>query len=208
MAAKRWHPDRVVGDEHVRTEAEEQFKRIHNAYELLCEHFDNPRRRPRESEYVTPARTGVPPVVSFGDAPGCYSGPNFPPAVAECVIATRPESSETPIGFVDLAPEKGHIAQYILFTNHRMYIRDETEILAVIWYDDLGEVTLIDKEKDKKPGTLKKIAEKISRRRQHSLLQIDRQNGMHFYTFDDRPDDRVKKVVYNFLQQMKSKSQS
>lgn len=207
MAAMRWHPDRIRGDEG-RREAEEQFKRIHSAYESLCEHFDNPRRRPRESDFVTPLRTEAPPVIVFGDAPGCYAGPKFPPAVEACVIATRPESSETPIGFVDMAPEKGRVSQYILFTNHRMYLRDATGLLSVIWYDDLGEVQLIDLEREKKPAAWQRIAAKVSGRRQRHVLQIDRKNGSRFYTLDERPDDRVKKVIYNFLQQMKSKSQA
>ncbi len=32
VAAKRWHPDRVQGDERSRLEAEERFKRVHAAY--------------------------------------------------------------------------------------------------------------------------------------------------------------------------------
>jgi hypothetical protein len=207
-AAMRWHPDRVRGDASKSAEAEEKFRRIHTAYESLCEHFDNPRRRPRESEFVTPMRTEAPPVIFFGDAPGCYAGPKFPPAIEACVIATRPESSETPVGFVDLAPEKGRIAQYILFTNHRMYIRDATQLLSVIWYDDLGDVRLIDPEAGKAPGKWQRIASKIAGNRPRLILQIDRQNGTRFYVLDDRPDDRVKKVVYNFLRQMKSKSEA
>jgi hypothetical protein len=207
MAAMRCHPDRVP-DEGERTAAGDQFRQIHTAYESLCEHFDNPRRRPRDTEFVTPLRTDTPLVMFFGDSPGCYAGPKFPPAVEACVIATRPESSETPIGFVDLAPEKGRISQYILFTNHRMYIRDATEILSVIWYDDLGEVHLIDREAEKKPGAWQRIAGKISGKRQRTALQIERQNGTRFYILDDRPDDSVKRVIYNFLRQMKSKSQA
>jgi hypothetical protein len=207
-AAKRWHPDRVQGDERKRIEAEERFKRIHTAYQALCEHFESPVRRPREAEFVTPIRTAAPPTIFFGDAPGCYAAPGFPPAVEACIVATRPENSETPVAFVNLAPEKARIGQYILLTNHRMYIRDATELLSVIWYDDLGEIRLIDRDAEKKPGAWQKIAAKVSGKRHRYVLQIDRWNGKRFYTLDDRPDDRVKKVVYNFLRQMKSKSQA
>ena len=204
----RWHPDRFHGNERKRQEAEEHFKRIQAAYEVLCEHFENPRRRPRESEFVTPLRTEKPPTIEFGEAPGCYAGPKFPPAVQDCILASRPESSESPVGLVDMAPEKGRISQFILLTNHRMYIRDETELLSVIWYDDIGELRLVDLEAGRKTGVWKKLAEQLSGRGQHFALAIDHLNGKHFYTLTDRPDDRVKKVVYNFLLQMKSKSQA
>lgn len=208
VAAKRWHPDRVQGDERKRIEAEERFKRVHAAYESLCVHFENPVRRPRETEFVTPLRTEGPPTIFFGDAPGCYTGPRFPAVVEACIVATRPENSETPVGFVNMAPEKKRISQYILLTNHRMYIRDANELLSVIWYDDLGEVRLIDLEAEKKPGAWQRIAARVTGKRQRYALQVDRHDGKRFYTLNDRPDDRVKKVVYNFLRQMKSKSQA
>ena len=44
-AAKLWHPDRFEGNLKKRLEAEERFKRIHAAYQALCEHFENPARR-------------------------------------------------------------------------------------------------------------------------------------------------------------------
>jgi hypothetical protein len=206
-AAKRWHPDRFEADERKRLDAEERFKRIQSAYRQLCEHFENPVRRPREQEYVTPLRTQAPPTILFGGAPGCFTGPHFPALVRECIIATRPESSETPVGFVDMVPEKATISRYILLTNHRMYIRDATELLTVIWYDDLGDIRLVDRSAGKKPGLWRKLVARLSSTRQKYELHIYRQNGSRFYTLGDRPDDRVKKVIYNFLLQMKSKSQ-
>ena len=208
VAAKRWHPDRFEADEQKRLEAEERFKRIQSAYQQLCEHFENPIRRPHETEYVTPLRTEAPPTISFGDAPGCYSGPHFPAPVEQCIVATRPEYSETPVGFVDMAPERASISRYILLTNHRMYIRNASELLTVIWYDDLGDVQLVDRDAGKKPGALGKLFAMVSGDRQNYELHIHHQNGSPFYTLTDRPDDRVKKVIYNFLLQMKSKRQA
>ena len=206
-AAKSWHPDRFEADELKRLEAEERFKSIQAAYQQLCEHFENPVRRPREAEYVTPLRTQAPPTIFFGDVPGCFSGPHFPAMVRECITATRPETSETPVGFVDMAPEKATISRYILLTNHRMYIRDAMELLTVIWYDDLGDIRLVDRNAGKKPTLWRNMAAKLSRNQQKFELHIHRHNGNYFYTLSDRPDDSVKKVIYNFLLQMKSKSQ-
>ena len=206
-AAKRWHPDRFESDEHKRLDAEERFKRIQSAYQQLCEHFENPVRRPRETEYVTPLRTQAPPTIFFGGAPGCFAGPHFPAMIRECIIATRPENSETPVGFVDMAPEKASITRYILLTNHRMYIRDATELLTVIWYDDLGDIRLVDRYAGKKPTLWRKLTLNLARKQQKYDLHIYRHNGNPFYTLRDSPDDRVKKVIYNFLLQMKSKTQ-
>ena len=38
-------------------------------------------------------------------------------------------------------------------------------------------------------------------------LKMERRDGTEFYSLKDSPDDRVKKVIYNFLQQMRAKSQ-
>ncbi len=88
-----------------------------------------------------------------------------------------------------------------------MYVRDASGILSVIWYVDLGSIRLVDR-KDQKQGAWQRIAEKIAGKTQRYSLQIDRLDLSRFYTLTDRPDDRVKKVVYNFLRQMKSNSQS
>jgi hypothetical protein len=211
-AAKRWHPDRFPNDERKRHEAEDRFKRIHAAYEALCEHVERPERTLREAErdqeFVTPIRPVYMPTIFFGDAPGCYASPEFPRAVLECILAARPGSSENPVGFVHLTPEKARISEFILLTNHRMYIRDANGILSVVWYDDLGEVRLIDNETDKKPSTWQKIAETVAGKGPRYTLEIDRHDGRPFYNLAERPSDRVKKVIYNFLRQMKSKTQA
>jgi hypothetical protein len=127
--------------------------------------------------------------------------------IRESVSALHLQNSETPVGFVDMAPERASISRYILLTNHRMYIRDATGILTVVWYDDLGDVRLVDRDAGKKPSLWRVLVANLSRNPQKHELHISRHNGSHFYTLRDRPDDRVKKVIYNFLLQMKSKTQ-
>ena len=88
-----------------------------------------------------------------------------------------------------------------------MYVRDATGLLSVIWYSDLGSIRLIDR-KDEKQGAWQRIAEKIAGK-DADVFSPDRSAGLsRFHAFTDRPDDRVKKVVYNFLRQMKSNWQS
>jgi hypothetical protein len=207
-AAKLWHPDRFENNQKKRLEAEERFKRIHAAYDALCEHFDNPIRRAREVEFVTPIRTDPTPTLSFGDAPDCYAAPHFPARIREAIEATRVEPSDPPVGFIDFSVRSLRSSHFILLTKHRMYIRDASGILSVVWYSDLGEIELIDLQAEKKPGSWQRIAETIAGKSQRYSLRINRLNGTEFRVLTDRPDDRVKKVVYNFLRQMKSNSQS
>ena len=207
-AAKLWHPDRFENNQRKRLEAEERFKRIHIAYQELCEHFQNPERLPRDTEFVTPIRPQPRPSISFDGAPGCFSAPNFPPHVQKAIVDTRLENSESPVGFIDMSTGSNPASRYILFTNHRMYIRDSTDILSVIWYADLGEIRLHDLQIDKKQGAWQRIVEQIAGKVQQYSLDIHHLNGARFRVLTRQPDDRIKKVIYNFLRQMKSHSQS
>jgi hypothetical protein len=207
-AAKLWHPDRFEGNQRKRLEAEERFKGIHAAYQALCEHFENPTKRRHEAEFVTLIRPNPRPTILFGEAPGCFAAPNFPDYVREAVEAAHLDSTEIPIGFIDLSRAKARTARYILLGNHKMYIRDASGILSVIWYSDLGELELVDLQAEKKPGAWQRIAETIAGKAQRYALHINRLDGSRFRVLTDHPDDRVKKVVYNFLRQMKSNSQS
>lgn len=207
MAAKRWHPDRFPNDESKRRDAEDRFKRIHAAYEALCEHFETPITAPREAEFVTPVRNHAAPLIVFGDAPGCFAAPHLPARVREAIKEARLENSDPAVGFIDLSPGSVRCSQFILLTKHRMFVRDDSEILSVIWYSDLGSIRLLDRKGDKR-GTWQRIAETITGHAQRYSLQINRLDGTQFRELANEPDDRVKKVVYNFLRQMKSNSQS
>jgi hypothetical protein len=206
--AKLWHPDRFENNKQKRLEAEERFKQIHVAYQEMSEHFENPAKLPRDIEFVTPIRPQPRPTVFFGDAPGCFVAPHFPAHIQQMILASRLENSETAVGFIDMSAGGSRIARYILLTNHRMYIHDATGILSVVWYADLGEIKLIEIQAKKKPGAWQKIAERIAGKQQRYSVQINRLNGTRFHTLADQPDDSIKKVVYNFLRQMKSNSQA
>jgi hypothetical protein len=205
-AAKLWHPDRFENNQGKRLEAEERFKRIHVAYTELCEHHEHPVRTAREVEFATPLKRRKVPAIFFGsDAPGCYSGPEFPPEVQKWISATRLDNTERPVGFVGIF--HGGL-RYILLTDHKMYIREATDILHVIWYSDLGAMTLADLREEKQVGAWQKLAEVISGRAGHFALRITQVNGTPFCELIEQPDDRIKKVIYNFLRQMKSETQS
>jgi hypothetical protein len=206
-AAKKWHPDHFEHNLRERREAEERFKRINAAYVALCEHFESPEMINLEAEFAIPVRIHPTPVISFGDAPGCFVAPHFPSRVREAIETARVDGSDPVVAFIDLSGGSARSSGFVLLTRQRMLVRSVSEILSVIWYADLGSIRLVDR-KGEKQGAWQKIAETIAGRTQRYSLQIDRLDLSRFHTFTDGPDDRVKKVVYNFLRQMKSNWQS
>jgi hypothetical protein len=206
-AAKRWHPDRFENKPLERGAAEERFKRINAAYAALCEHFESPELTPPDAAFVTPVRTYPKPVISFGDAPDCYVAPHFPARVRDAIEGAKLDGSDPVVAFVDMSAGAARSSEFILLTDRRMLVRAASELLSVIWYADLGSIRLVDLNEEKQ-GAWQRWVAKIAGKTQRYSLQIDRLDLSRFQTLVDRPDDRVKKVVYNFLRQMKSKWQS
>ena len=218
-AAKLWHPDRYENNPRKRLEAEEQFKRVQVAYRELCEHFDNPRRRLVERKYQSydlyDAQTfsgiSAPPTIFFGDAHHCFSIAHFPEGIEKLIIEAALGGAETAVGFVSLsgtimenqAPER-----YILLTNHRLFLRDSSELVHVLWYADLGDIQYIDRHAEKKQTLRHRLFGWLLDKDRRFTLRIQRRDGTEFYSLKESPDDRVKKVIYNFLQQMRFESQA
>lgn len=217
-AAKLWHPDRYENNPRKRLEAEEQFKLIQIAYRELCDHFDNPQRRLAEREFHTygtpasgPSFTTPPPTIFFGDAHHCFSIAYFPEGVEKIIIESALGGAETAVGFVNLSGalhEKGVPARYILLTNHRLFLRDSSELVHVLWYADLGEIEYIDRHAEKQQTLRHRFFGWLLDKERRFTLRIHRRDGSIFHSLKDIPDDRVKKVIYNFLQQMRAKTQS
>lgn len=212
--AKRWHPDRFENDKARRSEAEEHFKIIQVAYRELWEHLESPVAAqpapvPEAAEEPDPepprAKVPDPPHIFFGGAPGCYAWPSFPPAVAD-IIAGNLQESERAVAFVDLSrhgrgtkpPES-----YLLLTTYRMFLRNHLFIISLLWYTDLGEVQLVDLQKDGKRSLWQRIVEACTGIQQRYALMVFRHNGVPFCTLEGELDDSVKKVIYNFLRQSK-----
>ncbi|HXS75843.1 MAG TPA: DnaJ domain-containing protein [Terracidiphilus sp.] len=221
-AAKLWHPDRYENAPRKRLEAEEQFKRIHAAYLELCEHFENPKRRFVERQYRGAdiqdtfdaerfSGVAAPPTIFFGDAHHCFSIAHFPEGVEKIIIASALGGAESPVGFVNMSgaiQDEEIPERYILLTNHRLFIRDSSELVHVLWYADLGEIAYIDRHAEKKQYLSYRLFGWLLDKERRYTLKIARRDGTKFYSLKDTPDDRVKKVIYNFLQQMRAKSQA
>jgi hypothetical protein len=203
-AAKLWHPDRFEGAPSKRLEAEEQFKLIQIASRELTEHLENPAEWALEPAFTPPAAPAPPPIF-FGNAPGCFVAPNFS-AIAERIIVAHVREPDRALAMVDLSgpgAPPGSLAQFILLTEHGIYVRDALNLVSLLWYDHLGDVRLFDKRKDGRLGLWHALQERISRTEQKFTLQIFRRDGTLFHAIAGQVDDSQKKVIYNFLQQKK-----
>jgi hypothetical protein len=222
--AKLWHPDRFEKTPLKRAEAEEHFKRIQVAYRELLEHCESPvelwPRRPsaqpagREQGPLHAARTSpgddrLP--LSFGGAPYCFVAPHFSPYANEIILASRLENSEKVLAFIDVSggASRGRSrGEYILLTSYRIFVRDALNIAAFLWFTDLGEVLFVDRNTYGKPRFWRWIIELFPGIAPRFSLQIYRRNRTLLYSLGEGADDRVKKVIYNFLLQKKSQTRS
>jgi hypothetical protein len=211
-AAKQWHPDRYENSPDKRLEAEEHFKSLQIAYRELWEHVDTPVK-PLEKDsvegafHVPPkrAKRPDPPSIFFGNAPGCYVAPNFPWSVWS-VVARHLEENERALAFVDLSASsswKGNRTQYIFMTSYRIFVRDALNVISLLWYVDLGDVLFVSQQKQGRTGVWQRFVKRVWGTKEKYSLVIKRHTGAHFFSIDGQIDDTVKKVIYNFLTQIK-----
>jgi DnaJ domain len=209
MAARKWHPDRFENDEAKRIEAEEVFKRIQVAYRELWEHVETPVLL--ESDLTTQrarGKTAGPqiPSISFGSIPGCYTAPNLPRYLSQHLIGLMHEG-ESPLAVVEISrrnPLSGTPPEFVLFTSYRIIVRSALSLVSMLWYTDLGDIKLEDRRQTGKRNLWQRIVDDISDVKDTCTLEIYRREGTLFYTFRESANDSMKKVVYNFLRQMKA----
>jgi len=227
-AARRWHPDQFEKNPTERHEAEERFKLIQVAYRELSEHCENPEQLPledlppsavagtygagEESQAETSSAAGGPQIPSlfFGNLPGCYTTPHFNAAANRIILAMRMEPTEKPLAFIDLSHgvrQDGNPSQYVLLTSYRIIARNALNIVAFLWFTDLGEIGFIDRMTHGKPRLWQTMVEKLGLGPKYSLA-IHRHDGSLFHALEGEADDRVKKVIYNFLRQIQSQQKA
>ncbi len=210
-AAKQWHPDRFENNPGKRHEAEERFKLIQIAYRELWEHVDAPEVLPTPEQERSdappaprPTATAEVPEIFFGSLPGCYTAPNIPGS-AWFAIAEQLQPNEQAVAFVDLSAGgawEGNRSRFILLTSYRIIVRDIYKVVSLLWYTDLGDLLFIDQHEGK-TGFFQKMFRDLKGPGQRYTLEIQRHNGAPFFTIEGQTDDRIKRVIYNFLVQMK-----
>jgi DnaJ domain len=196
-AARQWHPDRFAANPAEHPEAEDRFKRIHSAYQALIDHHDHPVSQPPPPAFASPA---PPPPFNFGDTPGCFTGPDFP-ADAARVIQAHLSPGEKALAIVDLTHPASSAAftQFILLAAHAVIVRNNLNIVSLLWYTELGGVSLTDRRLNGQLNRWQRFAERITGPRPNYTLAIFRRDGQLFHAIWAEADDSVKTVIYNFL---------
>lgn len=235
-AAKHWHPDRFEKNPTQRHEAEERFKLIQVAYRELTEHCENPEQLPLEdlppsavagsygvgddessgqyasgdvSDSSVPVKDQTPELF-FGNLPGCFTAPHFNAAANRIILSVRMEPSERPLAFVDLSHgvrQDGNPSQYVLLTSYRIIVRNALNIVAFLWFSDLGEIGFIDRMTHGKHRLWQAAVGKLGLGPKYSLI-IHRHDGSLFHAIEGEADDRVKKVIYNFLRKIQAQQRT
>lgn len=98
--------------------------------------------------------------------------------------------------------------EYILLTSYRIFVRNAMGIVSFLWFDDLGEVFFLDRNKHQKPRIWQWTVDVFPEIEPRFSLEIYRRNGTLLHSIASGADDRVKKVIYNFLLQKKSQPRS
>jgi hypothetical protein len=202
-SAKLWHPDLFEKYPRLRSEAEEHFKQVQVAYQELTMHNAAPVVLPVQGDFTRHVDL---PSISFGGAPGCLVAPNFTPH-AEEIIAGYLGTLETVLAIVDLAGPQSHngiFSQFFLLASQGIMVRDDHNIVSLLWYADLGEMKLIDRRRKGNLSPWQRIVEGIYGSQPNYSLQIHRRNGTHFCTISGQVDDGVKTIIYKFLMRQKS----
>jgi len=212
-SAKQWHPDLYENFASLRADAEEHFKHIQIAFRELKEHNaiggEAPTQSARTESPSQSSRTGSQsqsggaeavretprdtPAISFGGALGCQVAPDFTQEAQE-IISRNLGKLGTAVALVDLG---GSYAQFMLLAQLGMMVRDNRNLVSMLWYKDLGDINLI--EKQGKGGMWQSLVGGASGGQAKSVLEIYRNNGTLFHSISSQVDDSVKRVIYDFL---------
>jgi hypothetical protein len=147
----------------------------------------------------------------FGGAPYCFIAPHFPVHAGSIVLECSMEATERPMAILDLSgyrTQPPQFSRYMLLTNYRVFVRNALNIVAFLWYNDLGEIRFIDQHRHGKSQIWISIVDHLLNLDPKYALEIYRRNGTFFHSVTSEADDSVKKVIYNFLLQKKSQTYS
>jgi hypothetical protein len=211
---KQWNPDLYQDYPSLRADAEERLKQLQVAYRELKEHNTVAAEVPVVKVVVEARRPDLPPrevvpAISFGGALGCLTAKQFTSQIEE-MVAPHLGRLGLAQAIVDLSGSRSrnpNFSQFMLLASRGIMVRDSRNMISVIWYTDLGEVKLIEPHQQSKPSGWQKFMGGLSGGAQGTVLQIDRSNGVSFYTISNQVDDSVKMVIYNFLLEQKAQAQ-
>lgn len=230
-AAKACHPDRFASDTSKLHAAEERFKAVHAAYQALTEHCietseedkqdkdaqqwqetftgQTDAGQSRQSNAVheeapaTHAKPAYAPI-RFGNAPGCYAAPNFPP-LAQAAITRHLGAADYPVAIVDLS-SNGSFGSFFLLATQGIFLRDVVGTIAFLSYADLGKIELNNRKQQGKLAFWELIEDRLVGLSNKLSLDIFHRNGSLFCSLAVHAPDPAKTALYHFLSQQKKQA--
>lgn len=217
---KQWHPDLYENYASLRADAEDHFKQIQIAFRELKEHNVAVVESPVEGVVVQPKpvervvaqpKEEAPSItfsaasaISFDNAPGCLVASQFTAEVRE-IIDRHVAKTDTALAIVDLNGARSHArySHFFLLTNRGIMVRDLRNVISALWYKDLGDINIVDKDKTGKSVFWQQLAGQSSGGQQKRSLEIYRSNGTHFFSIPDAVDDNIKGILHSFLSRQK-----
>ncbi|MFC5861028.1 J domain-containing protein [Acidicapsa dinghuensis] len=229
-AAMAWHPDRFASEPGKMHEAEEHFKQAQSAYRELAEHNPETQDEPEiddatadvESveEQATEAApnpsiqwNSIAPSVLFANISNCFVPPDLPPS-ADAVVSQHLSFFDYPNAIFDLAYD-GSFRRFFLLASHGAIFKDSLGKVALLRYEDFGQVELLNRESDTKRGFWDKLGERIvSTLAEHFhgvperfSLDLYRGDGTHFCSLTGLVTDEAKSAIYRYLVRKKQQFQ-
>src|ERR1039458_5149651 len=156
-SVKQWHPDLYENYASLRADAEEHFKQIQIAWRELKAHsgaaVETPAasapaartpvdRSPVDSVFTPPHSVQEAPALSFDGVPGCLVASQFTEEINP-ILSHHLGRLCSALAIVALAGARSHAgsSQFFLLAASGIMARDARNIVSVLWYKDLGEIT-------------------------------------------------------------------
>lgn len=230
-AAMTWHPDRFASEPDRIHEAEERFKQAQSAYRELTEH--NPEAEDvidvEEAETTEetadqpvpepPPSPGIPwssiaPSVLFANLPHCFIALDFPP-VAGTIVRQHLSLFDYPNAIFDLSAD-GTFHRFLLLASHGIIFKDTLGNIALLRYEDLGRIELMNRETVSHIGLWEKLsgriagalAERLTGTKERFSLDIYRRDTTHFCSLTSVVIDEAKSAIYRYLMRKKQQFQA
>lgn len=222
-AALAWHPDRFASEPSRIHEAEERFKQAQSAYRELTEHNPETEEEPEVDEAETASETvdqqaadapsssgvawsSIAPSVLFANLPHCFIAPDFPP-VANEIVRQHLSIFDYPNVIFDLSGD-GAFRRFFLLASHGIIVKDALGSIALLRYEDVGEIELLNRETDSKIGLWEKFAGRLTGAKERFSLDLYRRDLTRFCSLTGLVTDEAKSAIYRYLMRKKQQFQS
>lgn len=225
-AALAWHPDRFVSEPAKMHEAEERFKQAQSAYRELTEHNPETNEEPELDDVEVsaevaeqpaseaPASPGIhwnsiAPSVVFANVPHCFIAPDLP-SIADSIVQQHLSIFDYPNAIFDLSRD-GTFKRFFLLASHGIIFKDPLGNVALLRYEDVGNIELFNRDTDRKLGLWEKFtgafSDHLTGVKERYSVDLYRRDTTHFCSLTGLVTDEAKSAIYRYLIRKKQQFQ-